>query len=249
MIARQSRVMLRKRPAYAPPVPRSAQGFYDAVAAADVYRGDVQPANGSGNRPGTTELRHLSVQCFVPITGEDDLGGEPAYRPGYPNHEVRRSLNESLLRAMAPDPSRQTASLLRLRQLLGSNDFEGLEALFRSFFAGIPCEWHTRNDIARYEGYYASVFYSCFAAAGLDVRVEDSTSRGRLDMAVPYGGRVYLFECKTVEKEPEGKAMAQLKEKGYADKYRRLGRPIHLIGVEFSREDRNVAAFEVERAA
>ena len=42
--------------------------------------------------------------------------------------------------------------------------------------------------------------------------------------------------------------MAQLKEKGYADKYRGLGQPIHLIGVEFSREARNVAAFEVERA-
>ena len=28
-----------------------------------------------------------------------------------------------------------------------------------------------------------------------------------------------------------------------------VGRPIHLIGVEFSHEDRNVVAFEVERAA
>ena len=35
--------------------------------------------------------------------------------------------------------------------------------------------------------------------------------------------------------------MAQLEEKGYADKYRRLGQPIHLVGVEFSREERNVA--------
>ena len=186
---------------------------------------------------------------YLTITGEDDLGGEPVYRLGYPNHEVRRSLNESLLRAMAPEDSRQTAALLRLRRLLGSNDFDGLEALFRSFFAGIPYEWHMKNDIARYEGYYASVFYSCFAAAGLDVRVEDSTSRGRLDMAVLHDGHVYLFECKTVEKAPEGKTMAQIKEKGYADKYRHLGWPIHLIGVEFSREDRNVAAFEVERAA
>ena len=81
------------------------------------------------------------------------------------------------------------------------------------------------------------------------MRVEESTSHGRLDMAVLHDGHVYLFECKTVEKAPEGKAMAQIKEKGYADKYRHLGQPIHLIGVEFSREDRNVAAFEVERAA
>jgi hypothetical protein len=33
--------------------------------------------------------------------------------------------------------------------------------------------------------------------------------------------------------------------KGYADKYRSYGLPIHLIGVEFSREARNVVGFEV----
>ena len=32
------------------------------------------------------------------------------------------------------------------------------------------------------------------------------------------------------------------------DKYRDLGEPIHLIGVEFSRETRNIVAFDVERA-
>ena len=45
------------------------------------------------------------------------------------------------------------------------------------------------------------------------------------------------------------KALAQLKEKGCADKHRHLGRPIHLIGLEFSQKDRNIAAFKVERAA
>ena len=42
--------------------------------------------------------------------------------------------------------------------------------------------------------------------------------------------------------------MAQLKAKGYADKYRGRDEPIHLVGVEFSRETRNVVAFEAERA-
>ena len=185
---------------------------------------------------------------YLTIAGEEHFDGETFYRLEYPNHEVRQSLNGSLLRAMTPERSHRTKDHLRLRQLLGNNDFNGLETLFRSFFAGIPYQWYTKNDIARYEGYYASVFYSWFAAAGLDVRVEDSTSHGRLDMAVLDNGHVYLFEFKTVEKEPEGAALAQLKEKRYADKYRHLGQPIHLVGVEFSREERNVAAFEVERA-
>ena len=77
--------------------------------------------------------------------------------------------------------------------------------------------------------------------------MEDSTSRGRVDMVVRFNGHVYLFEFKVVELAPEGGAMAQLKARGYAEKYRDLGQPIHLIGVEFSREERNIAAFEVER--
>ncbi|MDR1661845.1 MAG: PD-(D/E)XK nuclease domain-containing protein [Azoarcus sp.] len=36
-----------------------------------------------------------------------------------------------------------------------------------------------------------------------------------------------------------------MREKGYAAKYRSLQQPIHLIGVEFSKQARNVAGFEV----
>ena len=73
--------------------------------------------------------------------------------------------------------------------------------------------------------------------------MEDSSSHGRLDMAVLFNSSVYLFEFKVVELASAGAAMAQLKERRYADKYRALGQPIHLIGVEFSKEERNIVAF------
>ena len=41
--------------------------------------------------------------------------------------------------------------------------------------------------------------------------------------------------------------MAQLKTRRYAENYRGRGEPIHLVAVEFSRDTRNVVAFEVER--
>ena len=66
---------------------------------------------------------------------------------------------------MLPDSVRRVEQGVRLRRLLAANDFEGLETLFRAFFSGIPHDWRRKNDIARYEGYYASVFYSHFAAA------------------------------------------------------------------------------------
>ena len=209
---------------------------------------------GSGDLLSTFDVDDMATEAllfqtgYLTITDEEDLGGEPVYRLGYPNREVWQSLNRSLLRYLVKDPSRQMANSVRLYRLLEANDFAGLETLFHAFFASIPYEWYTNNDIARYEGYYASVFYSYFAALGLDITVEDSSSHGRVDMAVRFNDNVYLFEFKVVEMTPEGAALAQLKEKRYADKYRGLGQPIYLVAVEFSKDARNLAAFEVERA-
>ena len=182
---------------------------------------------------------------YLTITSEETLGGEALYRLGYPNREVRQSLNRVLLRHLVQDAGHQTANSIRLARRLEAHDCAGLEALFHAFFASIPYEWYTNNDIARYEGYYASVFYSYFAALGYDIVVEESSSHGRLDMAVRTGGHVYLFEFKVLEMAPPGSALTQLRERGYADRYRDRGEPVHLIGVEFSRETRNVTSFEI----
>jgi len=73
------------------------------------------------------------------------------------------------------------------------------------------------------------------------------TNRGRIDMTVLFNGQIYLFEFKVVELVPEGKALQQIRERGYAEKYRARGEPIHLISVEFSRESRSVVGFQVAR--
>ena len=185
---------------------------------------------------------------YLTITETENLGGALFYRLGYPNREVRQSLNRSLLRYLVKDATRQMANSVQLYRLLEANDFAGMETLFHAFYASIPYEWYTNNHIANFEGYYASVFYSYFAGLGLNITVEDSTSHGRTDMAVQFNDHVYLFEFKVVELASEGTAMAQLQAKGYADKYRSLNQPIHLIGVEFSRETRNITAFEVANA-
>ena len=200
------------------------------------------------------DVGHISTEALLFQTGyltirrSEPRGGRMYYRLSYPNQEVRQSLNESLLNHLTGNPARRVEHSARLYDLLLVNDFDGLETLFASFFASIPYQWHTNNEIANYEGYYASVFYSYFASLGLSITVEDSSSAGRLDMAVEFNGQVYLFEFKVVERAAEGAALRQLQERDYAAKYRGRGAAIHLIGVEFSREKRNVVAFEVERA-
>ena len=196
------------------------------------------------------DVDHIATEALLFQTGyltirqTEPRGGEMYYRLSYPNQEVRQSLNRSLLNHLTDNPSQRTEHRARLYDLLLVNDFAGLESLFKAFFSSIPYQWHTNNDLANYEGYYASVFYSYFASVGLDIVVEDSSSEGRLDMAVRFNANRYLFEFKVVESAPEGTAMAQLREKHYADKYRALGEPIYMVAIEFSRQTRNLVAFE-----
>ncbi len=184
---------------------------------------------------------------YLTLRGSEQiLPGEWIYMLGYPNQEVRTSLNKALLPLLGLTASQGLKQRVQLLQCLKRNDFAGLQALLTALFASIPNDWYRSNTIARYEGYYASVFYSHFAALGLDIRPEDITNKGRIDMSVLFNGNVYLFEFKVVEDAPQGRALQQIRDRGYADKYRARGEPIHLIGVEFSREARSVVHFEIE---
>lgn len=183
---------------------------------------------------------------YLTIDSVRQLGPVIQYRLRYPNQEVRAGLNGALLEQLATRSDATMEHVGRLYDLLLANDFAGLERLFSAFFAGIPADWYRKNPIARYEGYYASVFYAYFASLGLVIVPEESSNAGRLDMAVRFNHQIYLFEFKVVAGEAEGRALRQIKERGYADKYRAEGCPLHLIGVEFSRERRTVVGFEVE---
>ena len=108
---------------------------------------------------------------------EEQPDDYPRYRLGYPNREVRRGLNEHLLDALAPN-WREAGNGAELRRVLAAADWAGVEALLRKLVAGIPHDWHRRNDIAHYEGYWSSVFYAWFQASMDGVAAEDATSRG-----------------------------------------------------------------------
>ncbi|MBV5333729.1 PD-(D/E)XK nuclease domain-containing protein, partial [bacterium] len=81
----------------------------------------------------------------------------------------------------------------------------------RCLYASIANDWYRKNELAGFEGYHASVFYSYFAALGLDIRLEDPSNVGRIDMSVLFAGQVFLFEFKVVELSPQGRALQQIK--------------------------------------
>ena len=167
------------------------------------------------------------------------------YLLGWPNLEVKVSFNNYLLNTFL-EPYRKEKELDKVYEALEKNDLLALKEAFYSFFASIPHDWYRKSEIQNYEGFYASVFYAYFAALGVDVLVEDATSHGRLDMVVLFDDRCYIFEFKVVEFEPQGKALEQLKAKRYHEKYATRCRKLYLIGVEFSRRQRNIIDFSWE---
>ena len=183
---------------------------------------------------------------YLTILGREESYGDIRYRLGFPNREVRQSLNRSLLGSLPPRGSAGDDDRFRLADLMAAGDLAGVEVQLRALLAGIPHDWHRSNPMGDYEGWYASVLYAHFAALGVEVRVEESGSRGRLDLVVRGWGRVYVFELKMRERAGPETAMEQIKDRGYADRYRGQTEPIHLVGVEFSAETRSVTDFATE---
>jgi len=200
----------------------------------------------------TFDVDHIPVEAllfqagYLTIASAWRIPGRLELTLKYPNLEVQASLNDSLLQSLTGGLAVPGPQISQLYRLLQAQNLPALKDLFHAFYATIPHDWYRKNELANFEGYYASIFYSYFAALGLDIRLEDTTNKGRIDMAVLFEAQVYLFEFKVVELTPEGRALQQIKDQGYAEKYRARGEPIHLIGVEFSKASRNIVGFALE---
>ena len=190
---------------------------------------------------------------YLTIAEERQDGFDTLYRLNYPNLEVQVSLNRGLLQHLGRTVVEAAGQGRELRSLLEANDFEGFGTQLLSYLAGIPYQWHATGNLARYEAWYASLLHMCFRALGVDLRVEDASSHGRADMVVLTGGQVFVLEFKMAETADCADAVldaafAQMRERGYAEKYRDRGQPIHLIGVACGSEARNLLEIRVEPA-
>jgi len=124
---------------------------------------------------------------------------------------------------------------------LSQADFVKLQQSLVALFAAIPNDWYRKNQLAGYEGYYASIIYSCFAALGLKVIAEDVTNQGCIDLTVMLDDKVFIIEFKVLdEANKQGIALAQFKAKNYSQKYASSEKSIFLIGIEFDKAQRNI---------
>ncbi len=178
---------------------------------------------------------------YLTIKSQERKGIKLNYILSYPNLEVRIALNDSILRKYL-DNYNTSGYTNQIYDYMESGNVEGMIKEFKRLLSSIPNDWYRRNRLNEYEGFYSSVFYSVFQSLGLECVGEDITNRGRIDLTVKIGGYVYIFEFKVIEEDEESKigALEQIEEKRYWEKYEDLGKEIVLIGIEFSKEKRNV---------
>ena len=161
------------------------------------------------------------------------------YYLDFPNKEVRNSFNTYLLNIFIKSSEK---SILRsdALQIFTQAKLENLEITFKKLFSSIPYNNYTKNEIANYEGFYASVIYSYLASLGFELIAEDTFNKGRIDLTLKYENKVYIFEFKTNKEDP----IKQIKERKYYEKY---SGEIYLIGIVFNPKDRNITDFKWEK--
>ena len=172
-----------------------------------------------------------------------------SYTLGLPNAEVRRGFANSLYQyVVRPKGIDSNANALQ-EAYYDFFDYDDLPAFIEAikvFFASIPYQLAGKiedaQDIGKAEYHYHVILYTLLVAFGADIWAEEATAKGRSDIVLKMPRRIYIAELK-VDDTAEN-ALAQIEQRGYADKYRLDGRPITKVGISFSSTERNITDYQ-----
>jgi hypothetical protein len=158
-----------------------------------------------------------------------------AYTHTCPNEEVRLSSALYLLMIITnKNKQEMNDATFALRQALEEHALDTFCSQLRSLLASIPY-----NLYANKEAYFHSLLYLVVRLLDLDVKPEESTNKGRIDLVVTTTKNIYLFELKYNATAQE--AIEQIQNKRYYEKYLGKNKPITLIGLSFNYEDKAIA--------
>jgi hypothetical protein len=180
---------------------------------------------------------------YLTIDRVENLLNIKEYYMKIPNLEVEISLMSEISEFLTKSVESKKHSNNMLRALL-KKDMKNFETSLISLYASIANNNFTNNKMYQYEGYYVSVFYSYIKALGLDIKNEDPSNKGRIDITINLPETIYIIEFKT----DGGGALKQIKEKKYHQKYVDSEKQIMLIGIEFDKNEKNISKIEYEIA-
>ena len=168
------------------------------------------------------------------------------YKLKIPNKEVKISLNDYIIEYLFKD-SGYVDKKAPLYMALKNADLESFKHTLIAIFASIPYNNYANNYIQNYEGFYASVVYVYLQSLGIDIIGEDVTNVGRIDLTLFIEDTIYILEFKVVDEKATNKALEQIQKKRYYEKYMDRGAQIYLVGIEFSKKEKNIVGFAWER--
>jgi len=163
-----------------------------------------------------------------------------------PNLEIQISLNQLIIYYLTNRVNEDVSTNIYFS--LSEGNLEEFKDTLYSLFASLPYNNYIKNQIAKVEGYWASLVYCYLAGAGVDIIAEDVTNIGRIDLTIIVDKNIYILEFKTTDEDP----LKQIKEKRYYEKYQNpnsqtLNPNIYLVGITFDEEKRNIKEFVWER--
>ncbi|MCQ2275569.1 MAG: ATP-binding protein [Bacteroidales bacterium] len=163
------------------------------------------------------------------------------YQLGFPNKEVKQGFLRFLIPSYTQvDAVGSTFEISRFVRSLREGDIEGFMERLQSFLSACPYELEPEQ-----ERHFQSVMFILTALCGYHVQIEEHTNKGRMDMTVQTKDYVYIFEFKFNKSAEE--ALAQIDEKGYAERFQSDERTLMKIGVNYSTAERNINAWEIKR--
>ena len=177
---------------------------------------------------------------YLTIDQAVDLGGRVGYRLTYPNLEVKASIHSHLSR-IGSDIEQSNRNINQLFLALDQADWQAFERVITSLFSSIPHVWYRNNPMSQYEGFYCSIVYSYLLALAYDTVAEDLTQKGQIDLTLKMPNKIVILEFKIGDSPSAKRALMQIKQKNYAQKYQALKKPIYLIGISFDPVQRNVS--------
>ena len=186
------------------------------------------------------------------LTIKDYRSDRNSYTLGLPNAEVRQgfanSLYQHVVSAKGIDKNRN-ALQQAYYDFFDYDDLPAFIEAIKAFFAGIPYQLASKvedaQDTGKAEYHYHVILYTLLVAFGADILIEEPTAKGRADLVLKMPKGIYVMELK-VDDTAEN-ALAQINQRGYADKYVNDGRPITKVGMSFSSTERNITATVISR--
>ncbi|MEM7369651.1 MAG: AAA family ATPase [Bacteroidota bacterium] len=179
-------------------------------------------------------------------------GFDSYYVLDYPNSEVRRSMMHNLMEAFTyKSTSIVSNALIKMERGLKQGDIsifvEQLEVILADISYHLTPKNRQQNKQSAFEmweGYFHTIIYLLTSYMGFRVATEITKHKGRLDLLAETEEFLYFMEFKL--DEPAENAIAQIKDRAYTSAYLNSPKIIHLVGIGFSKEERNVESWETE---